>query len=206
MNRTKIDWPGLTHTWNPIVGCAYGCDYCYARKISNRFKMISEWEKPKFFPGRLNDPYLVNKSAVIFVGSMCDIFSIGVEPYWLWQIIEVCEHNPHHTFMFLTKRPWYYQMYKWPENCWLGTTMEFHGHEERIDFLRWSQRKTFVSVEPIQSEMLPSMFYGIDLVIVGRDTNPGAEIPPAEWIASVIHPNVHYKKSITDIYPQFRNK
>lgn len=24
-------------TWNPVTGCLHGCDYCYARKITNRF-------------------------------------------------------------------------------------------------------------------------------------------------------------------------
>ena len=33
--RTKIDW--CDATWNPVTGCLYGCEYCYARKIAERF-------------------------------------------------------------------------------------------------------------------------------------------------------------------------
>lgn len=33
--KTKIDW--CDSTWNPVTGCLHGCDYCYARKIANRF-------------------------------------------------------------------------------------------------------------------------------------------------------------------------
>lgn len=33
---TKIDW--CDATWNPITGCLHGCDYCYARRIAERFK------------------------------------------------------------------------------------------------------------------------------------------------------------------------
>ena len=33
--KTKIDW--CTHTWNPVSGCLHGCDYCYARRIAQRF-------------------------------------------------------------------------------------------------------------------------------------------------------------------------
>lgn len=35
MNKTKIDWADMT--WNPVTGCLHGCEYCYARKIANRF-------------------------------------------------------------------------------------------------------------------------------------------------------------------------
>ncbi len=35
MNTTKIDWAEAT--WNPVTGCLHGCEYCYARKIAERF-------------------------------------------------------------------------------------------------------------------------------------------------------------------------
>jgi protein gp37 len=35
MKKTKIDW--ADSTWNPVTGCLHGCEYCYARKIANRF-------------------------------------------------------------------------------------------------------------------------------------------------------------------------
>lgn len=35
MNKTKIDW--CDSTWNPVTGCLHGCEYCYARGISERF-------------------------------------------------------------------------------------------------------------------------------------------------------------------------
>lgn len=36
MNDTKIEW--ATHTWNPVTGCRHGCEYCYARRQTERFK------------------------------------------------------------------------------------------------------------------------------------------------------------------------
>lgn len=33
--KTKIDW--ADSTWNPITGCRHSCEYCYARKIAERF-------------------------------------------------------------------------------------------------------------------------------------------------------------------------
>ncbi len=35
MKNTKIEW--CDSTWNPVVGCYHGCEYCYAHKIANRF-------------------------------------------------------------------------------------------------------------------------------------------------------------------------
>lgn len=34
--NTKIDW--CDATWNPVTGCLHGCDYCYARRIAERFR------------------------------------------------------------------------------------------------------------------------------------------------------------------------
>lgn len=35
MEKTKIDW--CDSTWNPVTGCLHGCEYCYARRIAERF-------------------------------------------------------------------------------------------------------------------------------------------------------------------------
>ena len=34
-DKTKIDWADAT--WNPVTGCLHGCEYCYARSITQRF-------------------------------------------------------------------------------------------------------------------------------------------------------------------------
>lgn len=35
MKKTNIEWADMT--WNPVVGCKHGCEYCYARRIAKRF-------------------------------------------------------------------------------------------------------------------------------------------------------------------------
>ena len=42
-DRTKIDW--CDASWNPVTGCLHGCEYCYARRIADRFTEI-----PAFIP------------------------------------------------------------------------------------------------------------------------------------------------------------
>jgi len=55
--RTKIDWADAT--WNPVTGCLHGCEYCYARKIAERFAYydtddclhdIENTYRPKYYP------------------------------------------------------------------------------------------------------------------------------------------------------------
>lgn len=54
MDKTKIDW--CDSTWNPVTGCLHGCEYCYARKIAERFgtlfkgDILPEDEGLEFFP------------------------------------------------------------------------------------------------------------------------------------------------------------
>lgn len=43
MNNTKIEW--CDSTWNPVTGCLHDCEYCYARKIANRFGTIDKMIK-----------------------------------------------------------------------------------------------------------------------------------------------------------------
>lgn len=40
MKKTKIDW--ADSTWNPVTGCLHACEYCYARRIAERFCGVSE--------------------------------------------------------------------------------------------------------------------------------------------------------------------
>lgn len=46
MNKSNIEWVNgangeLGYTWNPVTGCLHGCEYCYARKITDRFGRMS---------------------------------------------------------------------------------------------------------------------------------------------------------------------
>ncbi len=40
MVKTKIEW--CDSSWSPVTGCYHDCEYCYARKIANRYKGCNE--------------------------------------------------------------------------------------------------------------------------------------------------------------------
>lgn len=70
--RTKIDW--CDATWNPVTGCLHGCEYCYARKIADRF---GSKQMPIFTdfpvlnePVRCTDTYAYMREAGISTGKV----------------------------------------------------------------------------------------------------------------------------------------
>ena len=145
------------YTWNPVTGCKHGCEYCYAKRIDQRFN-DGRFE-PTFYPNRLQDPLKVKKPSRIFVGSMADLFGD-----WDWndngiilstinvmqKILDIINQCPQHTFIFLTKNPRGMQGFDFPSNCWCGTSVENQEKaDERIpELLRVKCKTLFVSYEP----------------------------------------------------------
>lgn len=182
MNKTKIDW--CTHTVNPVVGCTFGCPYCYARKMNNRFNWIEDWSNPVFYPGRLNQ-VSSKKPKIIFMNSMSDI--ADWEEEWTKEVFTAIAKNPQHIYLFLTKRLRdAYKDIKYPSNVWLGNTIT-----RQIDLIKEYGRpngaKRFYSIEPILEHIrIPQM----DIpkwVIVGVETGnrKGKVVPKKEWIISI---------------------
>ena len=130
-NKTKIDWADAT--WNPVTGCLHGCEYCYARRIAERFgsnqmpiftdypvldkpvrSVGFDGEKihpypfdftPTFHRYKLDEPQRWKKPRNIFVCSMADLFGEWVPDAWIREVFEACEAAPQHRFLFLTKNP-----------------------------------------------------------------------------------------------------
>lgn len=149
--KTKIDW--CEATWNPITGCLHGCEYCYARKIAQRFDggwrrdylpypVLNEPDKsggrtqpypygfsPTFHRYKLDELSKWKKPRNIFVCSMADMFGEWVPDEWIEEIFEVCKKNPQHSYLFLTKNPQRYfdleESEKLPqaENMWFGASV-----------------------------------------------------------------------------------
>ncbi len=199
MNKTKIEW--TDYTLNPVVGCKHGCFYCYAKKMNDRFKWIKEWDDPQWFPERLREPYKLKKPSKIFVCSIADLFGDWIPIRWIEYVIEMAEENPQHTFQFLTKNPKRYSEFEFPQNCWLGITID--GTEplvEQVKKREYLLTKTdnfkFISFEPLLGKVSIVRIKKVDLVIVGAMTGQGAVVPEKEWIKSIKHKNIFYKNNI----------
>ena len=197
MNRTKIEY--CDYTWNPVTGCKHGCPYCYARRIGMRFQ---DHFNPTFHESRLGQPAKCPTPSTIFVCSMGDLFGGWVTDSWITKVLGVAEENPHHTFLFLTKAPdRYIPHYHWPENCWLGVSVD--TRKRAIDILNLTKRafpkwyadlgkttptKFWISCEPLLEDVASLLdLNGISAVIIGAQTGPGAIKPDEQWVVNIIH-------------------
>lgn len=225
MSKSVIDWPNLTDTLNPLGWGCYGpggtkekpniCGdgyKCYAKDMADKAKAggfikvkcqkCLDFE-PHYHPERLKG-FTGKKPKTIFVQSMGDLFGDWVSGIYILEVIKFCTERPQHTFMFLTKNPARYLLFDFPENCWLGWSITTGGGFGLVSMV--NMNKVFLSIEPLLGSFDKINFYGIDLIIIGADSTPGAKPPPLEWVKSIQHPNVYYKSSIRKIYPELKNK
>ena len=192
MQPTSIEWCDLS--WNPISGCNNGCPYCYAARMSKRLKGRFGYDKqdpfrPTFHPDKLKDlQRLGTKHKRIFVCSMGDIFSEGVEPDWIAQIIAAVWEKPEHQFLALTKRPErileMLHCINLPDNLWWGVSVTKQEDLWRIATLKDALPTfhKFVSFEPLHGPISPD-YEGIEWAIIGAEsgTRNGKIVPDVKW-------------------------
>ena len=218
MNKTSIEFADFT--FNPITGCQFGCEWCWAKKSSDRYKMQPDFHIPVFHPKRLNERipkipkernYIAKAISpdrpVIFTVDMGDIFSKGCQVDWIEKTFEYVFHHPEADFLFLTKRPQCYSA--WTdlipkENTFIGTSLDYAHNFKRIEPIKEMGKlgfRTFVNIEPLMSRMDLVDFSGIDFVIVGALTGRKYRPDPA-WHRTINHPKIYYKRNYTFYFPE----
>jgi protein gp37 len=77
-------------------------------------------------------------------------------------------------------------MLPWPKNVWMGVTVEREDYRHRIDLLRNTNAAIkFLSMEPLLSDVPNMNLTGIDWVIVGGESGPGAREMQTDWVESI---------------------
>jgi protein gp37 len=156
----------------------------FQRPYANRFKTTLN-------PERLTQPYQENKPTVFFVNSMSDLFHEDVPFAYIDQVMSVVKNCPQHVFQILTKRAErmaeYFECREVPDCAWLGVSVEDRQYGvPRIDHLRQiSAMNRFLSVEPLLEDIGQINLSGINWVIVGGESGPGARRMLPEWATSV---------------------
>jgi len=192
-----IEWTDAT--WNPVTGCtkvSQGCKHCYALRWAERWRgtpghPYEQGFDLKLWHNRLELPLTWREPKRVFVNSMSDLFHERVPDEFIEQVFETMRRASWHTFQILTKRArrlgGLAPSLRWPANVWIGVSLEDENVLWRIDELRKviEARVRFLSCEPLIGPLDHLDLRGVNWVIVGGESGPGArEMKPA-WVRSI---------------------
>jgi len=199
--NSKIEWTDVT--WNPVRGCqkiSPGCKHCYAETFAERFRGVPGHPYEQGFdlrllPEKVTEPFFWPSASMVFVNSMSDLFQEGVPDDFIIDVCRVMQSANWHTYQVLTKR--HERMREllrskllFAAHCnhiWWGVSVEDKKYGlPRIESLRDSPaRVKFLSVEPLLEHLGNFTLRGIDWVIVGGESGPGARPMRLAWVESV---------------------
>jgi len=204
-DHSDIEWTEAT--WNPTTGCdktSPGCDNCYALTLSKRLKAMGQ---PKYqldgdprtsgpgfgltlHPDTLDIPRSWTAPRTIFVNSMSDLFHPQVPLDYIASVFEVIADTPQHTYQVLTKRSKrlaaVQDQLPWPENLWIGVSVESSAYRFRVDHLRVVEAAVrFVSAEPLLGPVPNLDLAGIHWVIAGGESGHGARPVDRDWVVDL---------------------
>jgi protein gp37 len=194
--NSKIEWTEAT--WNPITGCtkvSSGCKNCYAERMSHRLKAMGNPNYANGFDLTIHKdsfdiPLHWKKPRMIFVNSMSDLFHEDVPKDIIIDLIDIMRKAERHTFQVLTKRSGRLKeidkFISWPENVWVGVSVENKNVLFRVhDLLETNSKIKFLSLEPLLGPIPKLPQKGVDWVIVGGESGPGARPMNKEWVQDI---------------------
>jgi protein gp37 len=123
----------------------------------------------------------------IFVNSMSDVFHAHFSVDQIRQVFDVMARATQHQFQVLTKRPEraarLASRLPWPENVWLGVSIESMAVAHRADALRKVEAVAirFISAEPLLGPLDELNVDGIHWVIGGGESGIGFRACQPEW-------------------------
>lgn len=193
---SAIEW--TESTWNPVTGCTKispGCTHCYAERMAKRLQAMGQANYAAGFKVGLHNhavelPLTWKKPRNIFVNSMSDLFHMAVPVEFILRVFDLMRRADWHQYQLLTKRSERLleldQQLLWLPHIWMGVSIEDQDHVYRIDHLRQAHAHTkFLSVEPLLGPLFDLDLSGIDWVIVGGESGPGARPMKPAWVTSI---------------------
>lgn len=131
--------------------------------------------RPTFHPNRIDQISKQKGNKRIFLDSMGDLFSDGVQPDWLSAMIDAVRQKPEHVFLALTK--WTENLgfcdgFEIPRNLWIRTSVTSQDDVHRIQELKYALPKfhKFVSIEPLHGPIDADLTCIEWRIIIGAET------------------------------------
>ncbi|MGI8961641.1 MAG: DUF5131 family protein [Bryobacteraceae bacterium] len=194
--NSQIEW--TESTWNPVTGCTKispGCKHCYAERMAGRLKAMGQPNYANGFELTLQEralelPLKWKKPQRIFVNSMSDLFHKDVPIEYIQRVFSIMRQAHWHQFQVLTKRAERLdeinKQVDWPENIWMGVSIESDKFAYRANHLRAGDAAVkFLSLEPLLGPLPTLDLTGIDWVIVGGESGPGARNIEESWVLDI---------------------
>jgi protein gp37 len=194
--KSSIEW--TESTWNPLTGCTKispGCKHCYAERMAARLQAMGQANYVNGFQLTLHEealelPLRWKKPQTIFVNSMSDMFHDRVPREFILRAFDVMRRAHWHRFQVLTKRADRLENLSgglpWADNIWMGVSVESEAYAYRIDHLRETGASIkFLSLEPLLGPLDNLKLDGINWVIAGGESGPGARLMDPEWVISI---------------------
>jgi protein gp37 len=199
--NSHIEWTDAT--WNPVRGCTKispGCKHCYAETFAERFRGVKGHPYEQGFdlrlvPQKLTEPFSWRSPKLVFVNSMSDLFQPGVPDEYAEAVSTVMAKADWHTYQVLTKRSDRLntllndrlRFAAERKHIWWGISVEDRKYGlPRIEDLRNSPAAVrFLSIEPLLQDLGELNLTGINWVIVGGESGPGARPIEREWVVSI---------------------
>jgi len=172
---------------NLVEGCtpvSEGCDHCWARAMARRFGR--DPDRVVFRRDRLS---VLGKGRPRVWSIWHDLFHRDINFSDAADALGVIERTSDHYYIVLTKRPKVMRLYRLDMmNLCVGVTAETQARaDERVPVLLDSSAALrMVSVEPILGPVdLSAYLGGLDWVICGGETGPGARPMHPDWVRSL---------------------
>ncbi|HXA52504.1 MAG TPA: phage Gp37/Gp68 family protein, partial [Candidatus Acidoferrum sp.] len=122
--------------------------------------------------------------------SMSDLFHDQVPLEYIQRVFGVMNQANQHQYQVLTKRAERLEELStrllWAPHIWMGVSVENENYLYRIDHLRVTHAHVkFLSIEPLLGPLGKLNLRGIDWVIVGGESGPGARPMDAGWVKDI---------------------
>lgn len=192
---SSIEWTEAT--WNPVTGCtkiSAGCVHCYAERFARRLNAMNNPRYIRNFEVTLHHdlidlPLKWKQPKRVFVNSMSDLFHESIPMSFIGAVLSTMRTAHWHVFQILTKRAdrlsEIAQIFPWPDNIWVGVTIERQDYAWRADCLRRVPAAVrFLSCEPLIGPLNLNLA-GIQWVICGGESGPGARPMNLTWVRSL---------------------
>jgi len=203
--QNNIEW--TNQSWNVASGCDHHGDDlkcavwrdCWAHSMAlrqngrNGYPSKPDHFNPTTHADKLDAPYHWRKRRVVAVCLMADLFCGGFTDEYIKKIIKVVRDNPTHIFAFLTKSPENAQKFTFPDNAWVGTTINRIIDKTRIYHLKKvACGGRFISFEPVFANLRieDDCLDRIHWVIIGAKTGAHPFQPKWAWVQNIVE-NAH---------------